>query len=77
LVPIFPLKQSFLPPQNRLCVAHVLTAFLATAAGTEQRDASNRSIGHSKCVKTTGDASGEAAGIVACNRIIIADALCV
>jgi hypothetical protein len=66
-----------LPPQNRLCVAHILAAFLAAAAGTERRDASNRSIGRSECIETTGDASDEAAGFVACNRIIVADALCV
>ena len=61
----------------RLRAAHVLTAFLAAAAGTERRDACNRSIGRIECVETTGDASGEAAGVVACNRVIVADALCV
>ena len=65
----------FCPPQ---IASHVLTAFLAAAtARTEPRDASNRSIGRSECVETTGDASGEAAGVIACNRVVVADALCV
>ena len=64
---------------TRVCLraAHVLTAFLAAAAGTEPRDASNRLIGQSDCVETTGCAPDEAAGFVACNRIIVVDALCV
>ena len=64
---------------TRVCLraAHVLTAFLAVAAGTELRDASNSPIGRIDCVETTGYAPDEAAGFVACNRIIVVDALCV
>jgi len=61
-----------------LRATHVLTAFLAVAAGTEVRDASNSPIGRIDCVETTGYAPDEASGIVvACNRIIVIDALCV
>ena len=64
---------------TRVCLraAHVLTAFLAAATGTKHRDASNMSIGCSECIETTRDAPDEAAGIVACNRVIVTDALCV
>jgi len=56
-----------------------LTAFLAVAAGTELRDASDIPIGRIDCVETTGYAPDEASGIVvACkNRVIVVDALCV
>jgi len=57
--------------------SHVLLAFLAAAAGTNPRDASNRSIGQIDCVEITRDAPDKAAGIVACNRVIDVDALCV
>ena len=61
-----------------LHAAHVLTAFLAVAAGTELRDASDSPIGRIDCVETTGYAPDEASGIVvACNRVIVVDAMCV
>ena len=61
-----------------LRAAHVLTAFLAVATGTELRDASDSPIGRIDCVETTGYAPDEASGIVVgCNRIIVIDALCV
>jgi len=58
--------------------AHVLTAFLAVAAGTELRDAPDSPIGRTDCVETTGYAPDEASGIVvAWNHVIVVDALCV
>jgi hypothetical protein len=67
-----------MPPPNCLRAAHVLTAFLAAAAGAEPRDASNSPMGRIDCVKTTGYAPDKAAGIVvACNRVIVINVLCV
>jgi hypothetical protein len=61
-----------------LRAAHVLTAFLAVAAGTELRDASDSPIGQINCIETTGYAPDKASGIVvACNGVIVIDALCV
>jgi hypothetical protein len=69
-------NQPLLTPQNHLYAAHILIAFLAPAAETDQQDDDNRSIGLTYCIKTTADSPYVAAGIVACKHIIIADVLC-
>jgi hypothetical protein len=65
-----------LTPPNHLCAAHILIAFLAAAAETEQQDNDIRSIGWNYCIKTTTDGPYVAAGIVACNHIVVVDMLC-
>jgi hypothetical protein len=73
-VPINAAKLPLSTPPNGLCVAHVPTAFpavAAVAAVTELPDDVNMSIGRTYCVGTAGDGPYAAAGIVACNRIIV------
>ncbi len=53
-----------------------LIAFLAAAAETKQQDNDNRSIGWNYCIRTTADGPYMAAGIVACNHIIVVNTLC-
>jgi hypothetical protein len=71
-VPEYPSKQT----QNCLRAAHVLIAFLTTAAETEQQDNANRSIGKTYCIGTAADGPYAAAGIIVCNYIVIVYALC-
>ena len=52
------------------------TAFPVAAVGTELLDDTNRSIGQTYCFETAGDGPYVAAGIVACNRIVVANTLC-
>ncbi len=61
--------------QNCLHAAHVLIAFLATAVETKQQDNANRSIGQTYCIGTTTHGPYAAAGIFACNHIVIVYAL--
>ena len=63
-------------PPNRLHAAHILVALPTAAAETEQQDNANRSIGQTYCIGTAADSPYAAAGIVACNRIIVVNALC-
>ena len=49
--------------------AHVPTAFLTAAAGTERHDDANRSIGQTYCVGTAGKGPFVAAGIVVCTTL--------
>ncbi len=65
-----------LTPQNHLRATHILIAFLAAATETEQQDDDNRSIGWNYCIGTTADGPYVAAGIVACEHIIVLDASC-
>ena len=51
---------------NRRCVAHVPTAFLTAAAGTERHVDANGSKGQTPCVRTAGNGPYTAAGIVVC-----------
>ena len=81
-------NQSLMPDATSLIIAsrfkgppdsgnggYVCGAF-AVAAGTELRDASDSPIGQIDCAETTGYAPDEASGIVvACNRVIVVDAL--
>jgi hypothetical protein len=65
-----------LTPPNHLHAAHILIAFLAAAAETEKKDDDNRSIGRNYCIGTTADSPYVAAGIVACNHIVVVDTSC-
>jgi hypothetical protein len=69
-------NQLLLVPQNHLRAAHILIAFLAAAAETEQQDDDNRSIGRNYCIGTTLDGPYVAAGIVVCKHIVVVNALC-
>jgi hypothetical protein len=53
--PINATKSLSMQAQNRLRLAHFLTAFLFAAAGTEPPDDANRSIGQTYCIGTAGD----------------------
>jgi hypothetical protein len=63
-------------PPNHLHAAHILIAFLAAAAKTEQQDDDNRFIGWNYCIRTAADGQYVAAGIVACNHIVVVDTSC-
>ncbi len=63
-------------PPDHLPAAHILIAFLAAAAETEQQDDDNRSIGRNYCIRTTADGPYVAAGIVVCNHIFVVDTAC-
>jgi hypothetical protein len=69
-------NQLLLTPPNCLRAAHILIALPTPAAETEQQDDANRSIGRTYCIVTTTDGPYAAAGIVACNHIIVVDAPC-
>jgi hypothetical protein len=82
-VPIEAANRPLSTPPNGLRAAHVLTAFPAAAAAaaaaaavTELPDDVNRSIGRSFCVRAAGDGPYAAAGIIACNRIVVVDMSC-
>jgi hypothetical protein len=64
------------PPKLPLHSAHVTTASPPLLQGTELPEDANRSIGWTYYVGTAGDGPYAAAGIVACNRIIIINVLC-
>jgi hypothetical protein len=65
-----------LTPLNCLRAAHILIALPTAAAETEQQDDANRSIGGTYCIGTATDGPYAAAGIAACNRIVVVDAPC-
>ncbi len=62
-------------PPNHLHAAHISTAFQAATVETKQLNDANRSIGWIYCIGTTADNPYVSAGIVACNHILIANAL--
>ena len=64
-------KTIVVDPPKGLRAAHVPTAFPTAAAVTELPDDVNRSIVRTYCAVSTGDGPYAAAGIVACNRIVI------
>jgi hypothetical protein len=64
-------NQPLSTPSDHLRAAHILIAFLAATAETEQRDDDNRSIGWNYCIRTTADGPYVAAGIFACNHIVV------
>ena len=63
-------------PPNHLRTAHISIALPTAAAETERQDDANRSIGWTYCIGIAADGPYAAAGIVACNRIVVVDALC-
>jgi hypothetical protein len=69
-------NQPFLAPPNHLHATHILIAFLAAPAETEQQDDANRFIGQTYCIRTAADSPYAAAGIVTCNHIILVNMLC-
>jgi hypothetical protein len=69
-------NQPLSTPPDHLRAAHILIAFLAAAAETEQQDVDNRSIGRNYCIRTAADGPYVAAGIIACNHIIVVDTSC-
>jgi hypothetical protein len=63
-------------PSNCLYTAHFSIALPTATAETEQQGDANRSIAWTYCIGTTTDGPYAAAGIIACNCIIISDAPC-
>ncbi len=63
-------------PPDHLRATHILIAFLAAAAETERRDDDNRSIGQNYCIRTAADGPYVAAGIFACNHIVVVNTSC-
>jgi hypothetical protein len=63
-------------PPNHLRTAHILIAFLATAAETEKKDDDNRFICRNYCIGTAADGPYVAAGIITCNHIVVVDTSC-
>jgi hypothetical protein len=69
-------KSTIVNPPDHLRAAHILIAFLAAATETEQQDDDKRSIGQNYCIRTAADSPYLAAGIIACNHIVVVDTLC-
>jgi hypothetical protein len=69
-------KLTIVDPPNHLHAAHILIAFLAAVAETKQQDNDNRSIGQNYCIGTAADGPYVAAGIVACNHIVVVGTSC-
>jgi len=69
-------KSTVVDPPNGLRAAHVPTAFPTAAAEAELPNDVNRSIAWTYCNGTAGDSPYAAAGIVACNRIVVIEASC-
>jgi hypothetical protein len=63
-------------PPDHLHAGHILIAFLAAAVETKQQDDDNRSIGRNYCIRTTADGPYMAAGIFACNHIVVVNTSC-
>ncbi len=63
-------------PPNHLRAIHILIAFLAAAVETKKQDDDNGSIGRNYCIGTAADGLYVAAGIVACNHIVVVDTSC-
>ncbi len=69
-------NQLLLTPPNCLRAAHISIALPTAAAETERQNNANRSIGRTYCIGTAADSPYTAAGIVACNRIVVVNAPC-